>query len=273
MRKKTLLTLITASIGVCFMGLTSCKKKTVDTNTQVATDHTLCEDELMRMLPTVNSIAIKSEGEGVKRVTGTHYPQITVTDTTKSPGWPRTLTINYGPGVRDSSDGKTRAGIITVSFTNYWHDVGTTATVSYSGYLVNNVNYIATGGDIQLYRNSDTTFTETVGGIICKASDWTISYSSSRVFRWIQGVGDTIPGDSKYMITGTGSGMDRNQVKYTMSITSPLIWSNSCGYIVSGDADIIPAGLADRIIDYGSGGCDNQANVTIDGNSYSLTLQ
>lgn len=272
MRKKTLLTIITASFGLCFMVLTSCKKKTVDTNTQVATDNTICEDEFMRMVPMVNSIAIKSEGEGVKRVTGTHYPTVHVTDTTKYPGWPRTITIDYGGGVTDSSDGKTRMGMITIAFNNYWHDVGTQATVTFSSnYSVNNINYVAS---IKIYRNSDTTFTETVGGAVCKTSSWTILYSASRVFRWIGGIDDTVASHSTYMITGNGTGTDRNQVNYTESITTPLIWSNGCGNVITqGVSEVVPAGLADRTINYGNGNCDKSANVIIDGNTYSITLQ
>lgn len=269
MKKTTLLAIITASVGVSCMVLTSCKKKTVDTNTQVATDNVICEDEFMRMVPMVNSIAVKTEGDGVKRVEGTHYPVVSVADTTKYPSWPRTLTINYGPGVTDSVDGKTRMGIINVAFNQYWHDIGGTATITFNNYYVNNVNYTA---KVIIFRNSDSTFTETIGGAVCKTSSWTIAYSSSRVFKWIEGYGDTVAADSKYMITGNGSGTDRNQVNYTLTITSPLIWSSSCDYLTQGTVDIVPAGLADRTIDYGNGNCDNQASVGIDGNTFSLTL-
>jgi hypothetical protein len=267
MRKKPLLALFTLAF---LMASVSCKKTTVDTNTQTATDNYLCEGEFMRILPAVNSIAVKTEGDGVKRISSAHYPTVTVTDTVKYPGWPRTMTINYGPGVADSSDGRTRSGIITVSFSNYWHRPGTTATVTYTGYSVNNISYV---GGVTLYRNTDTTFTVTVTGAICKTANWNITFGASRVFTWVQGRGDTVAAHSLFSITGTSNGMDRNQVNYTAAVSKALVRSSGCGYITSGTIEITPAGLSKRTVDFGNGNCDNSATVTIDGNSYTLTLQ
>lgn len=274
MRKKSLLTVLALAAILGIITIVSCDKATVDSNTTTATDNSLCEEEFFRVVPMVTSLCAGSLTPGVRRVEGgPHYPVITVTDTATNPGWPRTLTINYGPGVVDSSDGRTRSGIVTVSFPNYWHDLGTQATVAYSGYFVNNIAYSAT---INITHNSDSGFTESIGAGKCTPSGVKnpILYNGSVVLTWTQGESSpTVAAANSYSISGTLSGTDRNQVNYTTSITKSLIKPSSCTYITEGTEIITPAGLTTRTVDYGSGSCDNQANVTIDGNSFAITLQ
>lgn len=247
----------------------SCNKPTLDTNTQTAQDNNLCENEFMRILPAINVLAISHFGAGVERTTGTHYPVITATDTTKSPGWPRTLTINYGPGVADSSDGKTRSGMIIVSFSNYWHDIGTVATVTLSNYFVGGTNY---SGTLSIERISATQFKQSVVNGVCTASNWKIMFASSRTFTWTGGYNDTVPSHSQYIITGSAQGTDRNQVNFTSSITSALVKRNNCPSICQGTIEITPAGLANRTVDFGNGTCSGKATVTINGQSQSIGM-
>ncbi len=46
----------------------------------------------------------------------------------------------------------------------------------------------------------------------------------------------------------------------------------SCRNIVAGQLAITPDGKATRYINFGTGTCDNDATVTINGNVYNITL-
>ena len=78
--------------------------------------------------------------------------------------------------------------------------------------------------------------------------------------------------DDIYRITGTANGVNINGVSYTANIVQPLRRAISCQWVESGTVEITPANLATRTLDFGSTGCDNQATVTVNNNSYSITL-
>lgn len=267
--KRTLLLVFTGAMGTLMLFSSSCKKAAENNNTQTATDNAICEGEYMRMAPTANSIAVKSNGNGVGRLESA-YP-ITTVDTTH--GWPHTLTINYGPspGVVDSSDGKTRSGQIVMAFSNYWHINGTTVSVTYTNYFVNDIQF---QGVVSLTRNSKTSFSETVSNGQCtKASPaWTILYNATRTFTWTAGVGDSIPSHSTFIISGNANGTDRNGLTYTMNITNPIVKPGSCAYITQGTYTMQTSDGVNYTVDFGNGTCDNQATVTINGNSFPITL-
>ncbi len=270
--KKITLFVSSALIAGGIFFTTSCNKATVDSNTTTTSDNQLCESEFMRVVPQVNSLTFSKLNKSVERVGGVTYPIITATDTvTNGNGWPRTLTINYGSaGVVDPIDGKTRKGVITVSFTNYWHDIGTTATITYSNYFVNSISYSAT---LEATRKSPTQFGLDVVNGVCKSTNWVIQYGSSRILTWTNGISDSVFSHSAYMITGSGYGVDRNTVNFKSAISSaaPMtLFCNCASLITSGTVTINPAGLATRTVNYGSGACSSTATVTIDGQNYTI---
>ncbi len=276
MKKKSLLGLVALMAGIFSVIIVGCNKTTVDSNTTTATDNALAEEEFMRLLPMVNSLCHTYKGRGVERVASSpHYPTVVVGDTTH--GWPRTMTINYGTNTVDSSDGRTRSGIIKVTFNNgYWRvwGYGFQATLTFNGYSVTTGgNTTGIVGQVVLMHTLDSTFTESVGSAILTQGSFTMDYSCTRTFYWAQGFKDSVARHSKYYITGSGSGMDHNQVKYTDNITTQLVYDGECTYgnFTSGTMLIVPAGNSNRTVTYNP--CSTSANVTIDGNQYSFTLQ
>jgi hypothetical protein len=259
-------------VSACIVIIVSCNKTTVDTNTTTATDNALCEYEFMRLVPMVNSLSTTFKGKAVNRIeSGPHYPTVVCTDTVTNPFFPRTMTINYGtPGHVDSSDGKTRTGIIIVTYATYWQVLNYKVAVTFQNYSVNGTGI---NGTAYITPTGDSSFTETVGNAIVKQGSAVLQYSCNRTFTWIKGRGDSVAAHSQYNIIGSGSGQDRNAVNYTDNITTQLLMSGSCGYITGGAIQIVPAGIANRITNFGNGSCDNAASVSIDGNSYSITLQ
>ena len=76
--------------------------------------------------------------------------------------------------------------------------------------------------------------------------------------------------DDVYQITGGGGGVNRNGVSYTVSITTPLRIELYCAYIVSGVIAIQPQENDLRIVNFGSGACDSQFTVTVNGETFTL---
>lgn len=256
-------------IGGSFV-LNSCNKTVVDTNTTTVTDNSLCEEEFFRMTPMITSICATYKGDGVKRVMSAHYPMVTVSDTVANPGWPRTMTIDYGTGVVDTLDGRNRSGVVTTSFSGYWHNLGTTATITYANYFVNSISY---SGSVTITHATTSGYEQTVENGVCKQGSATIFYSGTTLFNQVYGVGDSLAVDGVFNITGSGSGTDRDKTTYTVNITKTLLKRNNCSYISQGIEVISPSGLATRTVDYGAGVCDNQVSVSINGNSFNISIQ
>jgi hypothetical protein len=76
--------------------------------------------------------------------------------------------------------------------------------------------------------------------------------------------------DDVYEINGSGSGINRNGVAYTSTITYPLRAQVGCNWIVSGRITVEPEGYATRYINFGLGECDSGFTVTVNGNVYQL---
>jgi hypothetical protein len=78
-----------------------------------------------------------------------------------------------------------------------------------------------------------------------------------------------------YSITGSAFGTTAGGTSFTSTITSPLIRNMAIGcrrHFTQGTIEHTPSGKATRYIDYGTGACDDQATVTINGNTYTITL-
>lgn len=264
---------ILASAGIIFV--LSCNKAKVDTNTTTASDYAMCQNEFLHLLPMFNSIASKKSmvrGIEARLSSAPHWPKVTY-DTTN--GWPRTITINYGGGVTDSIDGQLRAGIVIGEYADYWENLATTSlTIKFNGYSVNGNGY---NGSVTVYRShsSATQFSANISGICTVNGFPPLQYNTNGLsYNWTNGVYpvDTIPWQGVYEINGSGTGQDRNQVKYDFSITSPLFKYNNCANVAQGMVTITPAGLANRTVTYSGGAnCNTSATVTIDGQNYTIT--
>jgi hypothetical protein len=248
--------------------LSSCKKQEPDTETQSAVDNNICETEFTKSMSTINGFAIKEQG--VKDMM-TACPMIIAADTVATPGWPRTFEIDYGTGCTDSIDGKTRKGQVYVTVSNRWHVVGSYIKVMLVNYSVNGLTYAC--DSIKITHSAAYAFHNQVFKGKCTSADWQLAWESDRTFTQTQGMTTPlVPYDDVFTLTGSASGTNRNSKNYTVNITSPITKRASCSWIESGRMDITPDGLAARTVDFGNGNCDNQATLTINGNTFTFTM-
>lgn len=77
--------------------------------------------------------------------------------------------------------------------------------------------------------------------------------------------------DDVYSITGTINSVLTNGETVDWAIQTPLVKANNC-YWVSAGTGILNINGLDFAVDYGDGNCDNKATVTVNGQTYQITL-
>ncbi len=190
----------------------------------------------------------------------------------------KTITVNFGTTNCLCNDGRNRRGSIILSFTGKYRDSLTVITVNPVNYFVNDNQVSGTKTITNKGHNAANHLVYEISAnmTIVKASGaGTVSWSSTRQREWITGEGTLTWSDDIYSITGSASGTSASGNSFSSIITSPLIrnMSLSCRkHFTQGVLEHTPNGKATRIIDYGNGACDDQATVTINGNTYTITL-
>lgn len=251
-----------------------CKKDTpADTETVTATDNSICENEFMRLLPTVNSIAV--DEQGVHRYgSGNHVqsscPTVTVPDSLMQ--YPRHMYIDYGTGCTDPVDGKVRKGQIICTLDRPWDSLGAVITITFDTFMVGAIQF---EGTTTLTRTGPASFHKVIQNGKCTkggATPWTILYDADRYFTFTSGSNSSSQ-TQIVTISGTNSGTDRNGNTWTSTITTPIVRDLSCTWLTSGVIEITPAGKSMRTVNFGDGTCDNKATITIDGNTFEFTMQ
>lgn len=248
--------------------LTSCRREkepVVDRDYTSASDNSRAEDLFNDMLVQVDN-AVDENG-----LRDDCAPIVTF-DTTSAP---RTITIDFGSVNCTASNGRLRRGRILVSYTGRYRDQGTVITITPDNYHVNNISVQGSKTVTNLGPNTDgnLAFSVSVNGTLtADDGSWTSSHQAQRTRTWI--AGSTTPQllDDIYLITGNGNGVNRNGVVYALSITNALRVQIGCPWITQGTVQVVPVGRPEVSIDYGSGACDGTITVTVNGQTYTITI-
>jgi hypothetical protein len=88
---------------------------------------------------------------------------------------------------------------------------------------------------------------------------------------WVSGFETSDKSDDVYYLSGSGSIVINDTASYTKTITSPLLYDASCGYIISGTVELNRNGNV-TTIDFGDGTCDDKAIVTTNGTTEEINL-
>jgi hypothetical protein len=186
---------------------------------------------------------------------------------------PRSVTIDFGSDDCVGNDGRTRKGILFITYTGRYREVGSVITITTDNYSVD--GYLIEGSkvieNLGLNESGQLHYSIMVdGGITAPNNAWEILWQANRIRTWVEGQSTPNIWDDAYLISGSGSGINRNDVAYTTSITVPLRAEVGCRWIVSGALTIDPDGYAERFIDFGNGECNNGIFVTVNGETYTL---
>lgn len=192
-----------------------------------------------------------------------------VRDTTTTP---RTITIDYGTTNCLCSDGRMRRGVVVISYTGNRRTAGSSFSVAFTNYFVNDNavtgsisgSFSLNGSNPLITRNSTITITT--------PANVSSNRTANRTIEMIAGY--ATPGvrtDDVFLISGSSS-MTRNGITNSQTITTPLRREGSCNWLVSGVMTTTQGNRGTRTIDYGNGTCDNQATVTMNGTTRTITL-
>jgi len=187
---------------------------------------------------------------------------------------PHQITIDYGPVNCLCRDGRYRRGIVIIQYSGMRSVPGSTASMSFSNYYVNNHG---------IAGNRSLVFGTSTQGNPLRTNQFNLTLTHpNRNGSWTrQGlrIREKIAGDSTstllddaYLITGNGSGSGPNGTTYNHSILTPLRKEGSCRWLVSGSIQFTRNGLASRTLDFGNGSCDDQATITTPNGVRTITL-
>lgn len=252
---------------------TSCKKEEADTDTQSAVDYAYLKLGFNTILPVTNNITVNEEGLDKTNT----YTCATVTriagDTTNWPASGDTLVyeVNYGTIGCVDHDGRTKTGILIVSFYSNFQLTGGQVKVEPSNFKVDGLAY---EGAMTLQNNGNYSFTKVITNGKCIASTWTIEYDGTNTLTWLSGYNTPAdPLDDSYSYSESADCMNRKGTAFTVGTTSAIVKNCDCKWISQGTVEITPSGLATRTIDFGTGLCDNDATLTINGKVFNFEMQ
>ncbi|GIV30205.1 MAG: hypothetical protein KatS3mg028_1271 [Bacteroidia bacterium] len=268
--------------------LWSCKKsentaQQTDTESQTAIDYSICEREFAQVGPTATNLVIKTKSCPPRLMQG--YSGIlsacdTLTWISGDTAWTSpthqdpVYEYDFGTCGGYTFDGIPRTGKWNITFRNGGiKKPGASMRIQLLNYKLSTVTYSA---DSIVFKNGGMnngiyTYTISVYNALCTAPSWTISYNSTRSVS-VDTKNTSDPTDDVVTITnGTANGKNREGRTFNVNITN-LTKPANCKYITKGTVEIKPDGLNTRTINYGDGTCDNKATVTVNGNSFEITL-
>ncbi len=280
MRKILAVTLLATLV----ISLGSCRKRRLNRDTTTAIDVSMIEGGF-NDVQKVSEDAMKEENlegkseSGFKDIYGD--PDVTVSPAWPDTTWPKTITIDFGAGTTDWL-GRTRKGVITITATGKYRDSAAVFTIVPSSYFVEDYKIEGTKTITNNGRNGAGNLNYTIdidNGKITTPDGEIATWESLRNREWILGESTTFISDGwsgitddTYSITGSASGVNRLGRDFVVTITSPLIVALDCKWVKQGTLELVPEDLDTRTVDYGSGACDNDATVEINGRTYDVKM-
>lgn len=189
----------------------------------------------------------------------------------------RTLTLNFGTTNCLCPDGRYRRGIIQAVFSGPYRQAGAVVTITHNNYFVNDNQHLGTRTITSLGSGSFDLNVQNAS-IIYANNGGTTAWSSVRHYTRTAGFGTATILDDAYSITGSLTGTNRRSVSYTATIQQPLVKKFTLGcarHFVSGTIQLANTNGRTLLLNYdptGTAACDNIASVTINGNTYTITL-
>lgn len=272
-----IITIIIACVGI----FSSCKKKDVeekDSDTTSAVDQSLASSTVNDMTNISDEAGRNNSVTSFRTEESSAILSNCATLTFDTMAAAKTITVNFGATNCLGNDGRMRRGVLIISFTGRYRDSLTLITVTPQGYFVNDNQVTGTKTITNKGHNPAHHLVYEINAniqIIKANGGGTITWQSLRQREWTAGEGTLTWQDDMYSITGSASGTTAGGGTFQSNITNPLIrnMTNGCRrYFTAGTIAHTPGGKATRYIDYGNGTCDNQATVTINDNTYPITL-
>jgi len=215
----------------------------------------------------------------------TACPDVTITHLTAN-FFPVRIVLDFGTGCT-GRDLRTRSGKIITEYTNRLIVPGAKATTTFENYTVDSTKvqgtHVITNQGEQLsaicWKHKWTVVVER--GKLTKPNGNYIEWNSTRTIVQTGGMCTAgVPLDDIYEIDGNANGKvkrDNLLIAWNSEITKALVKKFTCRWIVQGIIRNMRLNLTTNspwvaAINYGTGACDNKAEVMINGVSHNITL-
>ncbi|GAA4468609.1 hypothetical protein GCM10023093_26540 [Nemorincola caseinilytica] len=190
---------------------------------------------------------------------------------------PHTLIVRFGDVDCECADGRKRRGSIIVRYNGRYLDTNQVHTITYNNYYLDG-NQMT--GWVKTTR-VDTTVTGNwyykiqVNDSLNMSPDplksQYIVWSGNLLRRWVGGATTNDRGDDFYSISGMATLTRPNGHVFNFNIATPLQFTTSCNFAQSGVVNVTGY-TGNRVLNYGSGSCDDAAQLNIGVHVYQLTL-
>jgi hypothetical protein len=248
--------------------LASCEKEDSNPEMQTVIDNMAFETEFASMIPLINNVA--AANQTAKSAKSSSLSTIN-NSTNKSNSYPITKIIDYGTGTVDPIDNKTRKGQIVITLDSSWDTIGATVTVEFVNYYMSNGSQFTCDSMKIIHAAAHTLTFDIINGHF-HTPDWDLFFSSTKTLTQIAGMEDTDSSDDVFQFTGHSNGVNREGKPFSSNILVPIVKKYSCSWLDSGQIVITPEGLAIRIVDLGTGTCDNKGTITINGDIFTFSM-
>jgi hypothetical protein len=194
----------------------------------------------------------------------------------------KTITLDFGTGC-EGNFGRERSGKVFILFTGDFDTKTSGREITFENYVVNTR---AIDGKIKLSTTTQngagnpTHTRELIDFSVTFQNGETFVLNGSTVRELIAGGADNIIGNEVLRVTGEYEGSSSLGRNFSRKIVEPIITDFSCReslkFIrVAGTQDITiinSSGSKTRTIKYGTGDCDNEIVVNINGKDYTITI-
>lgn len=191
------------------------------------------------------------------------------------PSNPDSIIVDFGSGCI-GQDGKLRAGKLRITANGKYRNAGTVVLIESLGYSVNQHQVSGYRRVTNLGTNNagqPQVGAEVDGQVDFPNNGGSVLWKANRRFTWLSGYATPfLQKDDEIEITGSASGTGPNGGTWISTINTPLLFKKSCWSIVQGVLTISPTNRPDRVVNFGTGTCDRQVDVTILGRTYTVIL-
>lgn len=271
--QKQICSALLLAAAIILTTVTACKKENDSTPTDPAVTSATQALRSQQLIATSFGIALRGAAEADGFAEGgvdDRCGSITITPADPN-AFPKVITVDFGTGCTDN-DGKFKAGKVTLTFNKIW-EPNSEVSIQYDNYKEDGASL---SGKFTLQNQSTANagvFTFLAQDI--KASDangYTLAYDATQIFTQTAGHSTWWDGsDDVYDITGSINAVLTNGETVDWTIQTPLVKANNCFWVSKGTGVLDINGLP-ATVDYGDGTCDNKATVTVNGQTYQITL-
>ena len=207
---------------------------------------------------------------------------VTITRASANVLFPAHVVIDFGTAGCPGPDGHLRRGKIIIEYTNRLIIPGASATVTLDGFYVDSVKVQGTLTVTNASANSTRIFkVDVTGAKLTRPNGNYTEWTSHKTITQIEGFNTPdFPRDDVFRIEGNSNGHARRGnliVGWESGITEPLIKRFTCQWVVKGIIKTVRVNSSATspwvaTLNFGTGGCDDQAIVTINGVAHQITL-